>query len=197
MTVSLFKLMVHLFCTKNIQGRKLCWHDLMKYTFYIVMHQDTCVMICFKLGIMLNCTKLYSLILVWMTWMFAQGHRVTGSLELVQSKLHEASPLFVIVDYVREMTMKNSCQYGEYGSFHHLLFLCFPCKYHSKYRVTIIIYLINLNNVCVCTLAYVRACVCVCVCVCNLIIMYNHISILCSNVFVFIVENIWSVYMSA
>ena len=26
-------------------------------------------------------------------------------------------------DYVREMTAKKSCKYGEYGSFQHLLFL--------------------------------------------------------------------------
>ena len=46
--------------------------------------------ICFNLGMMLKNTELYSLILVWMTlsfWMtlFAEGHRVTGKLELIQS----------------------------------------------------------------------------------------------------------------
>ena len=29
----------------------------------------------------------------------------------------------VLVDYVREMTLKKSCKYGEYGSFEHLLLL--------------------------------------------------------------------------
>ena len=28
-----------------------------------------------------------------------------------------------MVDYVREMTVKKSCEYGNYGSFEHLLFL--------------------------------------------------------------------------
>ena len=31
--------------------------------------------------------------------------------------------MFVVVDYVRKVTVKKSCMYGEYGSFEHLLFL--------------------------------------------------------------------------
>ena len=31
--------------------------------------------------------------------------------------------MFVMVDYVREMTVKKSCKCGECGSFEHLLFL--------------------------------------------------------------------------
>ena len=34
-------------------------------------------------------------------------------------KLHEASEMFVMVAYVREMTVKKSCKCGEYGSFEH------------------------------------------------------------------------------
>ena len=47
-------------------------------------------------------------------------------LELVQSfccKLHEATQVFVVVDYVREMILKKSCKFGDCGSFEHLLFL--------------------------------------------------------------------------
>ena len=29
----------------------------------------------------------------------------------------------MMVDYVREMTVKKSCKYGEYGSFEHLVLL--------------------------------------------------------------------------
>ena len=43
-------------------------------------------------------------------------------------KLHEATKMFVMVDYVREMTVKKSCKYGEYGSFEHLLILFTSCK---------------------------------------------------------------------
>ena len=57
----------------------------MKYTFIIVMYQDTCEPVCFKLGVMLNTTKFYSLIPLLMTLMFTQGHRDRGKLELVQS----------------------------------------------------------------------------------------------------------------
>ena len=38
-------------------------------------------------------------------------------------KFHEATQMFVTVDYLREMTVKKSCKYGEYGSFEHLHFL--------------------------------------------------------------------------
>ena len=60
--------------------------------------------------------------------MFTQGHRITGKEELVQSsvaKVHEASQMFVMVDYVKfdhvkvdyvkEMTSEKSSEYGKYG----------------------------------------------------------------------------------
>ena len=56
----------------------------MEYSFNIVMLQDACERICFKLGMMLNTSKLYSLSPVWMTLVFTQGHRITGKLERVQ-----------------------------------------------------------------------------------------------------------------
>ena len=37
-------------------------------------------------------------------------------------KLHEATEMLEMVGYERETTVKNSCKYGEYGSFDHLLF---------------------------------------------------------------------------
>ena len=81
----LLKLMLNIFCTNNIQGRELCCCNCVKYTFHIILCQDTCEAICFKLDIMLNVTTLYSVIPVWMTLMFTQCHRVVGKLELVQS----------------------------------------------------------------------------------------------------------------
>ena len=47
--IGLLKLMLNLFCTHNIQGRELCSYDCIKYMFYIVLRQDTCELICFKL----------------------------------------------------------------------------------------------------------------------------------------------------
>ena len=35
--------------------------------------------------------------------------------------------MLVMVDFVREMTLKKSCKYGKYGSFEPLLFLLFVC----------------------------------------------------------------------
>ena len=51
----------------------------------IILCLDTCEAICFKVGMMLNTTEVYSLIQLWMTVMFTQGHKVTGKLEFVQS----------------------------------------------------------------------------------------------------------------
>ena len=47
-------------------------------------------------------------------------------------KLHEATQMFRMVDYVREMTVKKSCKYSEYGSFGHLFFL-FLCAVFDPY----------------------------------------------------------------
>ena len=52
------------------------------------MCQETFESIC--LNVMLNTCKLYTLIPVWITLMFTQGHRVVGKLELVLVMLHEA-----------------------------------------------------------------------------------------------------------
>ena len=84
-SVGLWKLMLNLFCTSVIQVREFCWRDFKKSAFNIVLCQDTCELICCNLGLMLNTAKLYSLIPVWMTLMFALDHRVTGKFKLVQS----------------------------------------------------------------------------------------------------------------
>ena len=41
--------------------------------------------------------------------------------------------MFMRVDNVREMTVKKSCKYDEYGSFYHLLFLFFNRKSPSTF----------------------------------------------------------------
>ena len=49
-----------------------------------------------------------------------QGCKAIGKLELVQvfyHKVHEATPMFLMVDFVREMTVKKSSRYAGYGSF--------------------------------------------------------------------------------
>ena len=51
----------------------------------IALCQDTCEPICFKLGVMLYTCNLCIFILVWMTWIFTRGHKVTKKAELVQS----------------------------------------------------------------------------------------------------------------
>ena len=60
-----------------------------------------------------------------MTLIFIQGHRVTGKQEQSHSviKLHAATQIFLMDDYVREMNMNKFRKHGEYGLFEHLLFL--------------------------------------------------------------------------
>ena len=112
--VLFFFFWLHKYCSR----RELSWTDFMKYTFGVVMSQDTCDPIRCKLGMILNTTKLYS--------QFESSlndhdvlHKVTGLRERYNLcspsvvKLHEATKMFVMVDYGRE--------YGKYGSFEHLL----------------------------------------------------------------------------
>ena len=89
--VGFLKLMLNSFSTSIIEGRELCWCGCMKYAFNIVMCQDTCEPICFKLGVMLNTAEFYSLIPVWMILVFTQGQRVAGNRDLVQSFCCEAA----------------------------------------------------------------------------------------------------------
>ena len=46
------------------------------------------------------------LIPVWMTLMLNQGHRLYS---FPVEQLHEATPMFMMVDYVREWTAKKLC----------------------------------------------------------------------------------------
>ena len=51
------------FLLNNVQGREDCWRDFIKYRymFNIILRQDTCKLICFKFGKMLDTTQLHSL----------------------------------------------------------------------------------------------------------------------------------------
>ena len=82
-SVGLFKLKLNLLSATNIEGSELYWCGFIKYSFNIC--PDAYEPIFFKLGMMLKITKLYSTIQVWLTFIFAQDHRVTGKLEFVQS----------------------------------------------------------------------------------------------------------------
>ena len=67
---------------------------------------------------------------VRITFNFTQDYRHTENCNFcIHSvvKWHEVAQAFMMVDYVREITAKESCKYGEYGLFEHLLFFCFVC----------------------------------------------------------------------
>ena len=85
-----------------------------KYVLNIFVCKDTCDPICYNT----NTTTLWSLLQVWMTLMFTQGHIVTEKLELCSHsvvKSHDATLVFVVFDYIREATVKKSCEYVKYG----------------------------------------------------------------------------------
>ena len=71
-----------------------------------------------KFYMMLDTTNLFSLIPVWMTLMVTEGHRkASHSVE----KLLEATQMFMMADYVREVIVKKSCTVN--ADQLHLLFL--------------------------------------------------------------------------
>ena len=54
-----------------------------------------------------------------MTLISTQAHRFAGKLELDLCshsviKLHDTTQMFMIVDFVREMTVKKSCKHGSF-----------------------------------------------------------------------------------
>ena len=114
--VGFLKFMLNIFCIGKIEGRELDWCDFVEYTFNIFLCQDTCELICFKLGMMQDTTKLYKLIPVWMTLMFTQGHR---KVKLVQSACHKITwSNWNIHD--GWLCKGDDCEevfYGKYGSF--------------------------------------------------------------------------------
>ena len=77
----------------------------------------------FKFVMVLDTTKLFSLIPVWMSFTFTIGHKVMRKNLCKCSfvKWHEEAQTFVTVGCVREMN--KSCMYDEHGSFKHLLIL--------------------------------------------------------------------------
>ena len=78
--VGLLKLLLNLFCAVNIQERELCLDDFITYTSYTGQCSDIYKLICYNLYMMLNTTKLFSLIPVWMTLTFTQDLRGMGKL---------------------------------------------------------------------------------------------------------------------
>ena len=80
--VGLLKLTQTLFCEIDIQGREVCLHDFMKKSFSTGLRLDTCDWTGFKLDMVLDVTKFYSMIPLWITLTFS----------------HEATQLFVIID---------------------------------------------------------------------------------------------------
>ena len=83
-------------------------------------------LISFKHGMMIDNTKLYTLILVWIPWTLTQDHRVgeNGIWAVILDCIVKWQT-FAMVDFVREMTAEKPCEYGEYLQFEHLL-LFFP-----------------------------------------------------------------------
>ena len=60
LSACLLKVLLHLFCTINIQERKLCLCKFGKYTLNTGICLDTCELICFTFDGMLDTSKLYS-----------------------------------------------------------------------------------------------------------------------------------------
>ena len=78
--VNLILMLSHLFC---VQGKEpYFWDFVKKKSFNIGLYSDIYGQISFKLGIMIETTKLYILISVLVTFTFIQGHRCMGNQKL-------------------------------------------------------------------------------------------------------------------
>ena len=97
------KLMLNLSCRSSIQGKDVCWCDFSDYMLNMVMCQDTCKRNCFQLGMMLNTTKLYSLLVIGVSWVLRQVTGLGKRSSLCRPcvvKLPEATPVFMMLDII-------------------------------------------------------------------------------------------------
>ena len=90
----------------------------------MIMCQDTSEPIYFKIGIMLNTAKLYSLNDL-NVHSRSQGYEKsrTCTVILCVQKVYKATQMLAEADYVKEMTVKKFCKFGKYRSLEQLLFL--------------------------------------------------------------------------
>ena len=110
----------------NSQGRELCSGNVFKTMFNIGMSLHAYEFISFKPGMITDMTNICILTPVLMTLIFIQGQRALRNIELLQSfawRVSGNNPIWAVVDCIREMTAKKSCQCGGFGSLEHLLFL--------------------------------------------------------------------------
>ena len=61
-SVGLLKFMLNVLSTIDIQGRGFYLRDFIKYTFNIGLRRDACELISFKLCMMLDTTRFYTMI---------------------------------------------------------------------------------------------------------------------------------------
>ena len=71
--VGLLKFMLRIFHTISIQWREHFLGDCIEYTFSTGLCRDSCEVICFRCGMIVDTTELYSMIIVWMTLAVTQG----------------------------------------------------------------------------------------------------------------------------
>ena len=72
--VSVVNLILVLFRLFNIQGREPYSCDFIKKKVNIGLYSDICRSISFKLGVIIETTKFYITLSVWMTLTFIRGH---------------------------------------------------------------------------------------------------------------------------
>ena len=80
--VGVINLMLIWSCKLNVQGREPYLYDFVKQNFNIGLHSDIYRPVSFKLSMMVETTKLYILIYVWLTMTFIQGHDCTRNQKL-------------------------------------------------------------------------------------------------------------------
>ena len=134
------KLRVLPWSVASVQGRWVYLGDdlKMKPIHLFLMHQFLSNLayapVSFKLGMVLDISKLCCLIPVLVSLTFTQGHRAEGRVKLVQPLCcKRATKTSAVVDHIRGTTV-NCVKYDEHGSFKNLLFL-FMLKHFSSLKL--------------------------------------------------------------
>ena len=110
----------------TIQRKEHFLCDFVKNVFKIDLGSDTYEQIFFKLNMMIDTTKLYILIPMWMTLVFKQGDIVMRKWNFCSHsniKWREITQTFAMIDCLREITAEKFCKYYKFGLFEHFLFL--------------------------------------------------------------------------
>ena len=124
--ICLISVSLNVFDMTNFAGREVHLHHFVKWiiTFNTSLCLDAYELIFHILCMKTNTTKLdFDTSLIYLDLhRRSQGHKKSWTCAIILLQSDPKKPeYFGMIDYVRVMTARKSCTYGDYGSFEHLL----------------------------------------------------------------------------